>query len=175
MVPTVPSLPPSSLDSAQRGQPVYRRNKLPGLEAYEDLQMLDSSARLLSQMVDSLDDANDLKSQVFGELVEHLTGKKTELGQEAAGPNTGVRKTAVLSVLEEIVFVLQSHAEICAVFLPYNGGGRSGGGGSGGSNGGGNGGGGNNSASNQTGGGGLNHQMVDELTQQALARSLVEK
>ena len=101
-----------------RGQPVYRRNKLKGLEAYQDLIVQDESARLLSTMVDSLDDAEDLKSQVFGELVESLMAKREELVREINGPElqSGARYNAVCAVLEELEFVLQSHTEICAVF-----------------------------------------------------------
>jgi len=101
-----------------RGQPVYRRNKLKGLEAYQDLIVQDESARLLSTMVDSLDDAEDLKSQVFGELVESLMAKREELVREINGPElqSGSRYNAVCAVLEELEFVLQSHTEICAVF-----------------------------------------------------------
>ena len=141
-----------SMQQHSRGQPVYRRNQLKGLEAYEDLQLCDGSARLLSQMVDSLDDAEDLKSQVFGELVENLTGKREELTREISGVTDAnsrdVRYRACVAVLEEIVFVLQSHVEVRAVFLP---------------------------SLNTGNDGGRAHQMVDELTQRAIERSRFEQ
>ena len=150
---------------------MYRRNKLTGLEAFEDLQMLDGQARLLSQMVDHLDDAEDLKSQVFNELVQSLTEKAVELKREVDGPDTGVRRRAASNILDEIKFVLESHKEVCAVFLPSlsGGGGMAGGGGGMDSGGGGMDGDGGRGGDNR-----IPELMIDEMTKRAIERSKYE-